>query len=192
MDLSNIFKDIKKKFSPRKLIDFEEENLHFEVEPLNSLEEMVIMGALQDIEGTNYIKLLRVYTLACAIKKINDVEITDEVKYMDGDGEEKVKSHFLFMKDYVTQWPSELTDIIFEAYANMLSGLQKKIRENAKFEKVSISDEPEDEAPEKFHKIDEESNKGLTETERLNKRVEEEISNENLHMAEAENKALKS
>lgn len=192
MDFNEILKDIKEKFSPRKFIDFEKEKFHFEVEPLNSMEEMVILGSLQDIENNEYLEALKRHTLACAIKKINDMEIKDEVTFYDDERKEKTKSRFLFMKNFMSGWPSALIDILFEAYTNMLSGIQKRIRDNAKFEKIVLSEKVEDEVPDKFHKVDESSTAGMTDTERLNKKVEEEINQQNVKMAQTNSDAIES
>ena len=183
MDFGNILNDIKEKFSPRKSIDFEDRKYHFEVEALNSLEEVVIMESLKDVDDTAYMEALKRHTLACAIKKINDVEFKAEITFYDEEGKEKTKSHFLFMKDYISQWPSPLIDTLFDAYTNMLRGIQKNIRENAKFERVELSEEFEDEIPNKFQKV-EETTTGMTDTERLNKKVEEEINQENAKMVQ--------
>ncbi len=185
MDLKEIFKDIKKKFSPRKFIDFEKEKLHFEVEPVTSMEEMIIMESIQDLDGAQYIEALKRHTLACALKNINGIEIHDEVKYMDDDGKEKVKSHFLFMQGYLNQFPSPLIETLFEAYSNMVKGLQQKIQSNVKFERVELSEEVEEEVKENFQKIEEGTSEGLTHVERLNKRVEKEAEEAQMRMTQA-------
>ena len=187
MDLSGIFKVIKKNFSPRKFIDFKEESLHFEIEPLTSTEEMVVLESIKDVEGAQYIEALKRHTLACALKNINGTEIDNDVKYMDEEGEEKIKSHFLFMKDYISQFPSTLVEVLFEGYTHMVKILQKKIQDDVKYEKVEISEEIKEEIKEKFQEIKEGTAEGLTEIERLNKRVEKEISQEDLRMAQAAN-----
>ena len=185
MGLDEIFKKIKKNFSPRKFVDFKEEGIHFEMEPLTSVEELVIMESLQEIDGAQYIEALKRNSLACALKKINDTEIGEEIKYTDENGEEKIKSRFLYMQKYISRFPSSLIDTLFEAYTNMTKIVQQKIEENAKYEKIELSEEVQEEVKEKFRKIKEESTEGLTETERLEKRVKEEISDADARLAQA-------
>jgi hypothetical protein len=184
MGLDEIFKEIKNKFSPRKFVDFEEEGFHFEIEPLTSMEEIILLESLQDIEGAAYIEALKRHTLAFSIKQINDTKIDNEVKYVNETGEEKIKSHFLFMRDYISRFPSPLIETLFDAYTNMVKILQQNIEKNAKFERIELSEEIVEETKEKFRKIKEQSSEGLTETERLNKKVEEEIKQADLLLAQ--------
>lgn len=190
MELSDIFKKIKKEFSPRKDIDFEKEGLHFEIEPLTSMEEMIVLESIQDIEGAQYIEALKRHTLACALKRINKIEIEDQVTFLDDKGKEKVKSHFLFMKDYISQFPATLIDVLFDGYQNMIKGVQQKIQDNVKFERIELSEKITEEIKEKYQEIKEGTVEGLTDTERLNKKVEEEISQEDRRMAQATDNQL--
>lgn len=193
MDLNNVLKIIKENFSPRKNIDFEEEGLHFELEPLNTKEETIVLEACKDIDETLYIENLKRYSLACSIKKINNLDFSkDDIEYEDKDDDNKVKtkSKFLFMKDYLAKWPSVLIDILFDAFTNMQREIENKIRTNAKFEKFAISEEPEEqeEKPGELRKIveNEAPDIELTETEKLNKKVEKELDTETIRMAEKE------
>ena len=191
MDLTEIFKEIKEKFSPRKEIDFEKEGFHFEVEPLTSTEDLIIMESIQEMEGGRYLEGLKRHTLACAIKKINDHEIKDEIEYVGENNEKKVKSRFLFMVNYTSQWPTTLIDALFDAYSNMLTGLKNALKSSIKFERVALSEEIEEDLPEKLRKVEEDSTEGMTETERLNKKVNEERAQEEMRMAQASTEAVK-
>lgn len=189
MDLDNALETIKKAFSPRKKIDFDKEGLHFEIEPLTSKEEILILESLKDLDGSEYIGTLKRYSLACSIKKINDLDLSGEdVEYVENE-EVKTKSKFLYMRDYLSKWPSSLVDLIFDAFTDMNQGNEKLIRDNAIFEKFNVSEEPEEEAPEKLQPV-EETDAGLTETEKLNKKVKEELERETERMVQTENKAV--
>lgn len=187
-DLNNLLKTIKSSFSKRKKVDFEESNLHFELEPLNSLDEMKVMEACKDIEGAAYIEALKKNSLACSIKKVNDMDFSGpDVTYTDENGKEQEKSTFLFMTEFLSEWPSSLIDVLFEAFTDMQTELEAKLKKDVKFERFIISEKPEEDQPEKFRKIKENENvPEMTETERLDKKVKEEIDKEDMKISESE------
>jgi len=193
-DLSDVLKTIKSHYSKRKTIDFEEADLHVEVEPLTSLEEIKILEASKDVEGSQYIEALKRNSLACAIKKINDFDLNkSDLEYEDENGEKKEKSKFLFMTEYLSEWPSSIIDILFNAFTEMQTEVEDKIKKDAKFERFKMSEKPTEDQPEKFRKIKETDNvPGTTPVERLNKKVEQEINKADLKMAEKENQMKES
>lgn len=193
-DLHNVLKTIKSYYSKRKTVDFEDIDLHVEVEPLTSLEEIKILEASKDVEGSQYIEALKRNTLACAIKKINDLDLDKpDLEYEDESGEKKEKSKFLYMAEYLSEWPSSIIDVLFDAFTNMQTKVEQKIKKDAKFERFEMSEKPQEDQPEKFRKIKETDNvPGTTPVERLNKRVEREINREDLKFAEKESQARES
>lgn len=193
-DLHNVLKIIKSHYSKRKTVDFEDIGLHVEVEPLTSLEEIKILEASKDVEGSQYIEALKRNTLACAIKKINDLDLDKpDLEYEDENGEKKEKSKFLYMAEYLSEWPSSIIDVLFDAFTNMQAEIEQKIKKDAKFERFEMSEKPQEDQPEKFRKIKETDNvPGTTPVERLNKRVEREINREDLKFAEKESQARES
>lgn len=183
----NILKSIKGNFSKRKKIDFDEEDLHFEIEPLTSKEEVVVLESCKEVGESEYIEALKRHTLACSIKKVNEMEITeDEIEYEEG----KSKSKFLFMKDYLAQWPSGLIDVLFDAFTHMQREAEERIRTNAKFDRFKLSDEIEDEETKgEFRRLVEDTSAGLTKVEKLKKTVDKEIEDADAHRVDTEQAA---
>jgi len=173
MNFNNILKIINDNFAKRKNVDFEKEGLHFEIAPLSSKEEVIILESCKEVDETEYIEALKRLTLACSIKKLNDLDIDkDEIEYEDG----KFKSKFLFMKDYLSQWPSSIIDVLFEAFTHMAKESENKVRESAKFERILLSDKIEDEeSKNEFRRIVENTSEGLSEIEKLKETVDNEI-----------------
>lgn len=186
MNLKDLRQVIKDNFLKRKKIDFDEENLHFEIEPLTSLDEVKVTEACKDLDGTQYIEAVKRHTIAYALKKINDIDFN----LKDLDDGESIKSKFIVMIDLISEWPSSLIDILFDAYLEMNKELNLNIQAKVRFEKFKLSEEILEKETEKFRRLNEETSEGLTETERLDKAVKQEIETENIKMAETEHKAL--
>ena len=191
MDFSNVFKIIKDNFSPRKSIDFKDADLHFEIEPLTTKEEIIVIEACKDVDGSSYIETLKRHTLACSIKKMNDIELGESIEYTDSDGEKIHKSKYLYMLDFISGWPSSLVDLLFNAYSDMSQAIDTKIQEDAKFERFHLSEETEEDKPEKLKREQETSPIGMTETEQINEQVKKEIDEQTSKIAETESEALK-
>lgn len=185
MNLDKILSQVREKFSPRFPVDFKEEGLHFEFEPLTALEEAKILTALKDVEDVQYVAALKRHSLACAIKKINEMELgAEDIEYTDDDGSTKRKSKYLYMVDFLGGWPSPLIDMLFEVFSDMNREADAKVKQNAKFEKFVLSEKIADEIPKKFRPLNEASAAPLTAEERLEKKVEREIETANLQTAE--------
>jgi hypothetical protein len=186
MDLDKILLKVREKFSPRKMIDFKEEGLHFELEPLTAIEEAKILTALKDVEDTQYIASLKRHSLACSIKKINDIELDVENVEYDEDGEKKKKSKYLYMLDFIGKWPAPLVDTLFDFFSSMNREAELKVKQSAKFEKFILSDQITEEKVKKFRPLDETiPAEQLTPEERLEKKVEKEIEEADAKIAEA-------
>ena len=63
MDLTGILGKIKENYSPRKDVDFKKAGLHFEIEPLNGSEEMMVTEGCKDIDDSQYIDTLKKWTI---------------------------------------------------------------------------------------------------------------------------------
>jgi hypothetical protein len=184
MGLKDILSKVKTSFRPRKPIDFEEYNLHLEIEPLSTIEEIKVLEALKDLEGAEYFEALKRYTLSFAIKKIDDEDLdADELTYTNEDGSTSTKSKFLFMREVIGQWSAPLIDAIFDVFNNMLFEMENNIKTKIKFERYNFTEKPAQEEDEKgkFKPVVE-KDENLDPVEKLNKAVEEEITaaNENL------------
>jgi hypothetical protein len=194
MDFSDILKKIKDNFSPRRDVDLKEASLHFEIEPLTSEEEGYVLEGCKDVEDHQYIDVLKRHTLAHSIKKMNDIEMGDkkEINTKDAEGNPVTKSKFLFLLDFLSDWPQTLIDLLFDAFSDMAKEMESKVLKDAKFKKFSVSEEPaEDEEKKNFRKIEEpEQPIELTETEKMNEQVKKEAETRNYHMAETESKAI--
>lgn len=191
MNFNDVLKKIKTNFSPRKKVDFDEAGLHFELEPLTAEEEIKILESCKDVEDNQYIETLKRHSLACSIKKINDIELGKDVEYEEN-GKKVSRSKFLYMLDFLSQWPSSLIDLLFDAFTNMSKEIENKIIVGAKFERFNVSEEvSEEEKKETFRRVPEsELPVGLTDTEKVNEQVKKEIDERSIHMAEVENKAI--
>ena len=167
----DVLKKIRENFSPRKEVDFKKEGLHFEMEPLTSKEEVIVLESCKDIGDSEYIEALKRHTLACSIKHVNGLEIPDTV-----DAEGGSKSRFLYLIDFLAEWPSGLIDVLFDAFTHMQKENEAKIKENAKFDKFALSEEIEDEETRgEFRRIVEDASEGLTEAEKLKEKVDKEV-----------------
>jgi len=184
MDLSQIVSGIKKTFVKRKKLDFEEEKLHFEFEPLTALEEIKVLEKAQEFDGALYIDAVKRFSLACAIKSINGEEMGEEVSYEEN-GEKKLKSKFLYLSEQMGGWPTTLLDILFAAYTNMVQEMESKILKEAKFEIFKLADEPEKNEPSsRFRRITE-TDVPEDEVGQLNKQVEKELEQANISMSDS-------
>ena len=192
MDLNGVLGKIKENFSPRRKVDFDEVDLHFELEPITSSEEIKVLEASKELEGSAYIEALKKYSLAFAIKKINDTEFpVDEITYQDGE-ETKIQSKFLFLSKQIEKWPTPLRDTLFEVYQNMAEEIEDKIKKMAKFERFQITpvDTEEKSEDQKFRRVNEaKKDSDVNEVNRLNKKVDEEIANANMAMAQTSQNA---
>jgi hypothetical protein len=186
--LDDILKKVKKSFKPRKNVDIDD--LHIEIEPLNTVEEVKVLEAIKELEGSEYLEALKRFTLAYAIKKIDDVDLDgDEITYTEN-GVEKTKSKFLFMKDYMGQWPQAIIDSIFDdPFTNLLMEVEQKVKSNIKFERFLMSDKPAPEEKPLFKKVTETSETPMEPVEKLNKQVQDEVDQANVRMAQAEEDA---
>ncbi len=188
MDFESVLKSIKGSFSPRKTVDFDEEDIHIDIEPLTSKEETVVLESCKDADDMEYIETLKRHTLACAIKKINELDIDkDEIEYEEG----KSKSKFLYMKEYLEKWPSTLIDVLFDAFTHMQKELEGHVKATAKYERILLSETVPVEEEEKgqFRRTVENTSEGLTEVEKLKEAVDKEQQDEDTRMSDSEQKA---
>lgn len=196
MDMELILQKIRKTFTPRKTVDFDDAGLHFEIEPLTSMDEIKVTESLKDMEGGVYIEALKKHSLAYSIKKIMITEESQTplafdlsrefIDYLDKDGIAKTKSSFLYMLDFLNQWPSAVIDVLFEAYVNMQQEVESRVRTQSKFEIFRVSEKPSEDKEPKMRKIREEDTtitEDLTETERLERKVKRELDEADIKIA---------
>jgi hypothetical protein len=188
MELDKILAKVKKDFAPRKKVDFEEFALHFELEPLTSFEDAKILTALKDFEPTQYIAALKRHTLACSVKKINDIDLSGEdVQYEDEKGEKKMKSKYLYMVDFMGKCPSLLIDGLFDAFTAMNAEAEELVKKGIKFERIILTEDVPEEKPKKFRPVNDEIPvEQMSDVERLERKVEKEIADADSRLAEAE------
>jgi hypothetical protein len=154
-----------------------------------------ILESLKNLDESQYIEGLRRHTLACSIKRIKvkgengeDIDMdlsTESIDYTDDSGETKSQSKFLYMIDYLGQWPSTVIDVLFDAFNNMSREADDRVIKGAKFEKFALSEKPPEDKPEKLKQIveKEEDLAGLDENQRLQKKVDRELEEETLRMS---------
>lgn len=181
MDFTSILNSVKKTFDIHKTIDFNEANLHIEMEPLTSSEELKVIEGCFELSGVRYVEALKRYTLAYAIRKINGNAVTEEIDYTDDSGKPAKASKFVFLTNLVDRLPAPMKDLLFNAYANMQQELEAKITSSAKFERFDV--EAYQEAQKSTFKPVEVPEEDMTETEKMSKKAQEEVDNENLKMA---------
>jgi hypothetical protein len=204
MDFSKVLSAMKKSFTPRKNVDFEEQGLHIELEPLTAGEEVKILESLKDLSGSQYIEGLKRHSLACSIKRFQVKQENGEVldldlsvplvEYVDDDGKKGTKSKFLYMIDFLAQCPSTVVDLLFDAFSDMSQEAENRVLKNAKFEKFVLSEKVPEEKPPKLKEVIENPQDvaGMDENERLQKKVDQELERETLKMQEsAEKEELK-
>jgi hypothetical protein len=181
MNLKNLFKDIKKSFFVQKKVDFDELGLHFIMEPLTTLEELKVLEACQATEGAVFLSELKRSSLAYGIRKINDLDFSDEiVEFEDDNGVTVKETKYLFLKKQIDVWPASLRDVLFDAFSDMQVEIDSVVKEKAKFKKFTINTIPEkvgkEEAgiPKGFKKVIEPDGESGNETDRLNQQVKKE------------------
>jgi len=203
MGLDSILSTIRKSLTPRKNVDFAEQGLHFELEPLTSVDEIKILEACKDLEGGQYIEALKRHSLACAIKLIELKEIENGVEkkevidlsreiieYTTEAGDVKTKSRFLYMIDYLGQWPSFMIDTLFDAFTNMQKETEQRINNSAKFEKFVLSDKlPVEESKGLRRIIESDSDEGMTDVDKMSQIVDQEIADADAQIARSETDA---
>jgi hypothetical protein len=190
MQLDDILKNIKQTYMTRKKVDFDEANLHFELEPLTADEEIKVMAYCKDFQGTEYMDALKRSSLACSIKKINDSDLNiPDISYIE-DNKPITKTKFLYMIDYIGKWPAPFIDIIFTAYFEMHQEVEAKINGNAKFERFQLAEKPQEVTIKPQFREVKETDEGLDAEARLRKTVEKEIETENQKMSSAEDAAI--
>jgi hypothetical protein len=184
-------------------VDFAEQGLHFELEPLTSVDEVKILETCKDLEGGQYIEALKRHSLACAIKLIELKEIVNGVEkkevidlsreiieFTTEAGDVKTKSRFLYMIDYLGQWPSFMIDTLFDAFTNMQKDTEQRINNSAKFEKFVLSEKlPVEENKGLRRIIESDSDEGLTEVDRMSQIVDQEIADADAQIALSETDA---
>jgi hypothetical protein len=190
MQLDAVLKNIKQTYMTRKKVDFEDANLHFELEPITADEEIKIMAYCKDYQGSEYIDALKRSSLACTIKKINDNDLSVvDVSYIE-ENKPITKTKFLFMLDYIGKWPTSFIDILFTAYYEMQQEIEAKVNGSAKFERFQLAEKPQESVIKpKFREV-KETDEGLDAEERLRKTVEKEIETENSKMASTADAAV--
>jgi hypothetical protein len=201
MSLNDVLKAMKKSFVPRKNVDFEENGVHFELETLTELEDVKALEACKDLDGSQYIEGLKRNSLAFAIKLISmknedgtKMEYDLSTEFIDFVDEEtkktESKSKFLYMVDFLSSWPPDVIDVLFEAFSDMVVEAREKVKKNAKFERFKISEKPTEDKAETLKRAPEteESLEGLDDNERLAKKVERELEEANRAIYEAQDK----
>lgn len=192
MDLSKVFSDIKKSFTISRTVDFDDYDLHLVLEPLTTTEELKVLASCGDLEGAEYIEGLKKSSLAFSIKRINDVDLSpDEFEYTDDNGSKKKVSKFIMLSEQIGQWPASVRDVLFEAYNNLQLELEEKVKKSAKFERFRTEEDIEEEEKsvvrKKFKRITESnSTEGMTDVEKMNRQVEEEVDDAQAHLNSTE------
>jgi len=193
-DLSSVLSKVRKAFRPRKSVDFEEEGLHIELENLTSIEEIKVLEAIKDLDGAEYLEALKRHTLAYAIKKIDDVDMSGEnVPIVNTEGQLEAKSKYLYMRDYLMDWPAAVLDLLFDAYSNIQAEVDAKLQKDMKFERFALSEKPSVKAPPKpndLRQVREREEAPADAAEALNRQVSKEIEQANAGMQQAETNAV--
>ena len=200
--LTDLFKNIKKSFTVSKVIEFGDFNIQFTLEPLTSMEELKVLEACNGRDGGAFISELKRSTLAYAIKKINDIEFTDDIiEYPDDKGKILKETKYVFMVKQIDALPAAFRDTLFEVFDNLQLEMESIVSSKAKFERFKINFVPEDikpasdaGVPQGFRKIvepDEPFEDTMDETDRLNQQVKKEAEQVQLGMASAEYQAEK-
>jgi hypothetical protein len=192
MNLKNIFKKVKEDVRIRKEVDFPSIGITIYMEPPTSMEEVKILSSCQDLEGAEYIGGVKIHSLAYAIKKINDTELSDDddYDYVNKNGEKENLSKYLYMVRQLEEWPSAVRDILFEAFTDMQNEMEEKIKSMAKFKRFTTTTQSDaEESESKYRRVDEKEDENLDEVEKLNKKVKEEIDQANMELDRAAQKA---
>lgn len=205
MELDNILKKIRTTFTLRKRVDFDDCDLHIEMEPLTTQEELKVLEACTNLDGAAYLEGLKKHSLAFAIRRLTsggkDLDLSDnEYTYTEDDGSTKTVSKYLMLVEQIGEWPASLRDLLFEAFNNMQEELDSKIRESGKFERFVVNQPPSPEqtstGPAGFKRVNvPEEDSSMSDAEKLTRRVEKEMDNTQAQMdrteADAETKALR-
>lgn len=187
MSIDNIFDDLKKNFTIRKKVDFDDLGIHIELETPTASEEIKITEACKNLDGVAYIEGLKKHSLAYAVKHLKtsnaDIEISNNMEFevTNDDGNKETLTKYLYMLRQIESWPSALRDSLFDAFSNLQTEVEEKVKKGTKFERFEILPKATTEEKEsKFKKVEkpeEEETSGMTETEKTSKKAKEEIEN---------------
>lgn len=134
MNLNDVLASIQKTFKPRRRVDFEDMGLHIDIEPLTSIEELKVMEIVRSLEGSEYMESLKRNSLAYAIKSINEINLDGDVIKYEENGKTVTKSKFLYMQEYLGQFPSSILDNLFGIYSNVIQEAESIITKKMKFD----------------------------------------------------------
>ena len=191
MDFKDVLAKLKKTYISRKKIDFPDLDAHFELEAITAEEDLKILEACKDLDGTMYLDGIKRHSLAMSIRSINGIELSPIIVSQDQNGKTQETTRYLYFLKEIEGWPSSLIDFMFEAYADLVKDTENKVQAGGKFERIALINTPveEQETPTGFKKVSE--NAGLTDVEKLNKRVEKEVADADAHMAQTEQVAVR-
>jgi len=192
MDFQEILAKLKKTYISRKTIDFSDLGVQIELENITAEEDLKVLEACKDLDGTMYLDGIKRHSLAMSIRSINGTGLPQTLVYKDEKGQTQETTRYLYILKQIESWPSSLIDFIFEAYADLIKETENRIKKEGKFERLALTTSPtveETEAPDGFKKVSEDA--GLTDVEKMNKRVEKEIADADAHMAQTEQAAVR-
>ena len=200
MALNDIFSNLKKSFTLRKKVDFDEEDIHIDLETPTALEEIKITEACQELEGASYIEGLKKHSLAYSIKRIRsgdqDIELTNdmELESVDEEGNKETLTKYLYMLRQLESWPSSLRDVLFDAFSDLQNEVEERVKKGTKFERFQVipSERERQEEEPKFKKVEvpEEDESDMTEVEKMSKRARQETEDLDTRRASNENEAV--
>lgn len=195
MDLKNIFNEVKKTFSIRKKVDFDEHDLHFELELPTAMEELKILEACQPFEGAQYIDQIKRHSLAYAIRKIihkdNEIDLSvDEISDVDENGQPVTKSKYLFVLEQIDAWPTALKDVLFEVFQNLQEETEDRVQKSIKFDRFEIEEvkeEKEEKGPAGLKKVDvKDEDPSMTEVDKMSQKARQEVEQEDARVTQAD------
>ena len=181
--LKSLFVKIKKTFELKRVVDFPEYGLSFELRPLTSREELKVLEACKDFEGAIYIDALKKHSLAYGIKRINELSFEEDsdLEYEDDAGKPVKVSSYLFLLEKIDELPSTFRDTLFDVFSNLLEEMEHKITDKAKFEKFTIQPPPAPEpkqdsgAPPGFRRVEEPKDEPEDEMEKMERQAKREV-----------------
>lgn len=187
MNLKSVFENVHKAFTIRRDVDFDDMGIHITLETPSSEDEVKVLEACQNFDGAAYIEQLKRHSLATAIRRINDIDLTDkEVTVNDEEaGTKETMSRYLFLVQQIGEWPSSLRDVLFEVLTNMQAELDQRVNEKIKYEHFTVSEVTEEkESESEFKRVDApDEDPDMTDVERQSAQAMREVEEADIQMS---------
>jgi hypothetical protein len=194
VNLQEVFSGINKKFSVMRDVNLGDDIIT--LVPLTAEEESKVLEASRELDGNMYLTGFKMHTLAYSIRKVNGIELPEQIEIQDETGKPSKTDRHLYFTKILETWPSSPRDLLYEAYTDLLTELETKVLEVTKFKRFNVAKSSESageeivNAPAGFTRVDV-PKEDMTEAEQLTARVKKEQEEVEISIASKEQDAIR-